>query len=608
MKNLTTVLCFFLLNGFLSAQIQLGSDIIGVGASDRLGEGVAISADGDRIVVGTPGTDNGGFNKGNATIYQWDGTDWAPLGNPIVGAESGDQSGSTVALSADGSRVVIGAAGGGNMFMAGQARIFDYNGIEWTQVGSSINGLAQNDLFGTSVAISSDGDLIAVGGPENDDAGFNSGHVRLLTYNGNDWVSQGSILSGTPQLYFGTALALSSDGNRVAIGALAPSTPGFVYVYEFDGNDWATIGSTISGETNGDRAGSAVSLSSDGNRLAVGVPHSDLGGVNAGLVRVYEWEGGDWVQLGDDLYGDTLVDFFGSAVHLSADGLRLGVGAPNNDSAGNNAGKAYHYYFDGSNWIPVGNAITGAEITNNFGYAIALSANGSRSIIGGPGNAEGVINGGRVQVYEWNNTAATIDVFLCGTESYISPSGNYTWTSSGTYSDTIPNAAGYDSLLTINLTLDPDPLDTDVAASGATLTANTTGAIYQWLDCNNNFTALADETSQSFTATVSGDYAVEISQNGCVDTSDCINVIITDVYQPSESAISIYPNPTTGIVFVGNLPANTRRIEVVNCMGQRVSRIRDVESVVDLSFLPKGVYFLAFEVEQGREVARVVRW
>jgi|APSaa5957512622_1039677.scaffolds.fasta_scaffold00866_1 hypothetical protein len=165
-------------------------------------------------------------------------------------------------------------------------------------------------------------------------------------------------------------------------------------------------------------------------------------------------------------------------------------------------------------------------------------------------------------------TYSTVNQNSCG--SFVSFSGNYTWTSSGTYFDTIPNTAGCDSVITVNLTI--NTIDTSVSLSGYTLTANASGASYQWLDCDNNFLAIAGETNQSLSVTNSGNYAVEISLNNCIDTSNCYNIITTEIIEDLfEKEITYYPNPNNG-TFNIHLGNNSLDFEIVvsNVFGQNI--------------------------------------
>lgn len=139
-------------------------------------------------------------------------------------------------------------------------------------------------------------------------------------------------------------------------------------------------------------------------------------------------------------------------------------------------------------------------------------------------------------------TSSTLSATSCG--SYTSPSGNYTWTTSGMYMDTLPNAEGCDSVITVNLTI--NNIDAGVTQAGETLTADQTTGTYQWIDCSDN-SELQGETNQEFTATVSGEYAVVISDNGCVDTSACFIINILGIGENELAQnIVVSPNPTNG--------------------------------------------------------------
>ena len=104
---------------------------------------------------------------------------------------------------------------------------------------------------------------------------------------------------------------------------------GQVRVYEWNGTGWIQLGVDLDGEAFGDNSGWSVSLSSDGSRLAIGAVNNDDG--SDGHVRVYEWDGISWVQLGLDIDGEAAGDASGSSVSLSSDGSRLAIGATEND-------------------------------------------------------------------------------------------------------------------------------------------------------------------------------------------------------------------------------------------------------------------------------------
>ena len=92
-------------------------------------------------------------------------------------------------------------------------------------------------------------------------------------------------------------------------------------------SSWNQLGNTIIGESAGDRAGSSVSLSSDGTVLAIGAYENDGNGNNSGHTRLYQWNGTAWVQLGNDIDGEYTLDYSGCSVRLSSDGTLVAIGA-----------------------------------------------------------------------------------------------------------------------------------------------------------------------------------------------------------------------------------------------------------------------------------------
>lgn len=156
---------------------------------------------------------------------------------------------------------------------------------------------------------------------------------------------------------------------------------------------------------------------------------------------------------------------------------------------------------------------------------------------------------------------ATSDPFIAttcyaqaGTHA-ISACGEYTWIDGNTYTSStndaiwsFPNSNSCDSIVTLDLTM--NTVDVSVTNASPDLIANSNGATYRWLDCNSNYVFLAGETAQTFTALSNGSYAVEVTENACVDTSDCVDVnnITVGLLETDGPSISVYPNPTTSDV------------------------------------------------------------
>ncbi len=230
---------------------QIGQDIDGEAAGNsQSGESVSLSADGVMVAISSPWNDEDGDRSGQVRVYRIDGQgpSWERLGQVIYGDDAYDYFGRSVNLSPDGNALAIGSPGyweDGDR--PGYVRVFslevgdnDLGTATWKQIGGDIIGEANGDEFGRSVSLSDDGRTLAVGATTND--GNNrrgSGHVR---------------------------------------------------VYQTDTNSesgWMQLGDDIDGEAAGDNSGLSVSLSADGNTVAISSPFNDDNGEWSGQVRVF---------------------------------------------------------------------------------------------------------------------------------------------------------------------------------------------------------------------------------------------------------------------------------------------------------------------------------
>jgi LPXTG-motif cell wall-anchored protein len=354
---------------------QVGADIDGEAAGDASGWSVAMSGDGSRIAIGANGNDDNGSNAGHVRIYTLINGTWTQTGLDIDGEAAGDQSGISVAMSGDGSRIAIGAPyNDGTGSDAGHVRVYTLIDGTWTQTGLDIDGEAAGDASGGSVAMSGDGSRIAIGAYGN---GSYTGHVRVYTLIDGTWTQTGLDIDGEAAGdASGWSVAMSGDGSRIAIGApYNGSYNGHVRVYTLISGTWTQTGLDIDGEAAGDESGWSVAMSGDGSRIAIGADYNDGTGSNAGHVRVYTLIDGTWTQTGLDIDGEAAGDQSGISVAMSWDGSRIAIGAYDN---GSNAGHVRVY---GVPTVPVAPTITSVVGTNgSLTVTFASGADGGSPI------------------------------------------------------------------------------------------------------------------------------------------------------------------------------------------------------------------------------------
>jgi len=395
---------------------QKGSDISGLEEGEYCGYAVSLNANGQVAAVGSPYYSIPEDYTGLARIFEYSGSEWTQRGSNITGLETYSWGGMALSLSDDGNVVAVPSRSANNSLglPSGYVRIFEWDGSDWSQKGEIIEGegnpLFFLDYFGYDVSLSSDGNVIAIGGPYRwgtDSLGnsmVKSGHARVYAWSGTEWQQRGVDLEGSEASQnLGFSVSLSSDGATLAVGSPQKSeteyAAGQVEVFMWDGNNWVSKGASINGILEGEKSGTSVSLSGDGNTLAIGSPgyipfhendHSE--------VRIFDWDGNNWIQRGSDIIGPYEGDETGKSVSMSQDGNTVVIGAPSSDDHINlimNAGVIYIYRWDGSNWIQIGEDIYGEESLEFCGNTAAISKDASTIIAGSFGYGEN----GRARIY-----------------------------------------------------------------------------------------------------------------------------------------------------------------------------------------------------------------
>ena len=169
----------------------------------------------------------------------------------------------------------------------------------WVQRGNDLEGAAAGDLSGTSIDLSNDGNIVAIGSPDNDSGATNSGHVRVFEWVNNNWIIKGNAIvgSGNPigeKIGSDRSVSLNDDGTILATGGrYFDSDRGRVSVYKYKGTTtgWQKRGSDlIIPDKPSGQAGAAVDLDEDGTSIIIGAPFVDNpNGTDAGRAAVLDW-------------------------------------------------------------------------------------------------------------------------------------------------------------------------------------------------------------------------------------------------------------------------------------------------------------------------------
>ena len=528
-------------------------ELLGEASDDLFGWSVDLSGDGNTIIVGAIGN-NAGFanvsNNGHARVYRntfnvsFNSWSWVLLGQEINATASGVESGYDVGINYDGNTIAIGTPGQDKM------RVYDLNVSDnWSPRGNalSISSSQSAQRAGHSVSINGNGNVAAMGAPLGN---------KVWVFDIEPNVGTG-LMSGNPLVvpgtYAGGSVDLDDEGNTLVVGAYkSNSERGQVFVYDFIGGNWVQRGQTLSGVNNYDQFGFDVSMSNDGNTIAVGSKGWDSNPNNTtyeiGETAVYDWDGSSWVQRGSSIQGVNFFDQCGFSVSLSANGNRMAIGYKGSNEATTAAGLVRIFDWDGNTWVQNGDPIYGDGASVYSGHSVALSDNGAILAIGaiqgtGPIN-EFTNQQGQVRIYEGECMVSTAAV----------------------------------------------------AQNDNTLTA-IANASYQWVDCNNGNQPIPNAIEQLFVAQNSGSYAVQLTESGCTQTSACIDVVIASVENEANANFSVFPNPTNNMIKI-NSDRSIQNIYIQDFSGKTVLTISN-SNTADLSSIAPGLYFLAVQFKNG---------
>ena len=535
-----------------------------LGGSDfERGEGIAVDVSGNAYVTGVTTSTNYDITAGafqttfGGGTYDAFVTKLNSTGNGLVYSTylggSDFERGEGIAVDVSGNAYLTGNTGSINYDITAGAFQTTFGGGSWDAFVTKLNSTASALLYSTYLGGSSDdsGPGIAVDGSGN---AYVTGQTNSTDY---------PITAGAFQTTFGGG---GSDAfvSKLGICSNTTSTISPVVCNSYtspSGNyTWSTSGTYTDTIPNAAGCDSIITINLTVNNTTT----STLSPV---VCNSYTSPSGNYTWSPSGTYTDTIPNAAGCDSIIT---INLTVNQP---VTGTDIQTACNSY----TWID-GNTYTSS--TNTPTYTIpGGAANGCDSIV----TLNLTIN---------NATTSTISPVTCN--SYTSPSGNYTWSTSGTYTDTIPNTAGCDSIITINLTV--NTVDTSVINNDPVLTANATNATYQWVTCPN-YAVISGETGQTFTTTANGSYGVIVTQNGCTDTSACQTVASVGIQElTGTNVVRVYPNPTTGKFTIELAKSFTDvAVKITNTLGQLVyqNEFNSAKTIpLKLEDTGKGIYFV----------------
>ncbi len=361
---------FTRMNAVWSMQERLDPSYLDPDMSNNFGVSVALAADGSRLAIGANGEDK---YAGAVYVFERVSGKWSSRGRFLASNTApGTAFGRSVALSGDGTVLAVGSDGEASgvaddeddtsVAGAGAAYVFVWSGADWAQNGylkATDTNIKEKDRFGTSVALSFDGAILAVGAPAYD-SGARPGAVYVFGRSVDVWSHKAALAAAAPGVgdRFGFSVAMSTTGDTIAVGSPGGDAAGGVHVFERSGaNTWErTAVRKASNAVAGDSFGTDVALSADGTLLAVGAnqersaatgvggDQDDATAPGAGAAYVFVGAGGEWSQTAYvKAPSPAAGSQFGYAVALSKLGDTLGVGAWLEDREAKQAGAVYLY-------------------------------------------------------------------------------------------------------------------------------------------------------------------------------------------------------------------------------------------------------------------------
>lgn len=341
----------------------------------HFGYAVALSDDGNTLVSGAPNA-NGG--KGAIYIAQWSGSTW--IITKITNNDNSltDAFGKCVTVSGDGHIVAAGAPNHNNG--KGAVYVYRWNGSVWLTNKISAYDAVNNDLFGSSLSLSSDGNHIACGA-EFDDA---MGSVYLLSWTNSNWITNKfTAFDREVNDYFGTSVSLTSNGQSLAVASPnCNSYLGAIYLFQKNGPGWITNKIRGSDAASSEGHASVIQLSQDGNYMLTSSYSDFINGTNLGSAYLFNWNGTAWSEQKFVPFTGTNDMYYGQSAVLSCDGKKLVIGAPTDSRGFIHSGSVFLSEKDSDFYRVTLIEAYDKKINAQFGFSLSMTFSGNILAIG----------------------------------------------------------------------------------------------------------------------------------------------------------------------------------------------------------------------------------
>lgn len=649
-NKLSLLIVSVLLFTAFTANSQNWSELIKVCASDREANdnySFSVAIDGDYAIVGAYQEDEDTLNEatlsnaGSAYIYKNEAGTWVEMQKIVASDRSSiDNFGYSVAINGD--YVIVGAyqedndvVGGNTMSNSGSAYIFKNIAGEWTEMQKIVaSDRNTDDFFGASVSIS--GEYAVIGAYQEDENASgnstmsNSGSAYIFHNVSDTWSEVQKIVASDRSAvdYFGLSVSMSGDylivgaysEDENVAGSATLNNAGSAYIFKNNAGTWAQSQKIVASDRGAeDFFGYSVSIS--GNVAIVGAyqeDHNTSGSANlanSGSAYIYTRNGSTWTQSQKLVASDRDEgDQFGYAVSICGDYAIVGSSLEDEDISGENsffnAGSAYIYKNVAGSWsqaqkiVPSDRAnsdLFGTSVAIGNYYTICGAYQEDHDAIGGsalanPGSAYIFVNGHEIAVKQNTTSIADASTFSFGSFLLGENSGAVVFT--------IQNQGG------APLSLNGSPV---VVLSGVNSSDFT-------LDQTEILSSLLPGESTSFTitftASVVGLKTADISIANNDTDENPFNFTITgngstdlSSINSNESNISVYPNPTAGLVNFDFNDVLIKNIQLTDLCGKIIFEKSDVlvEETIDFSYLANGVYFVVMQTENQSYSLKLIK-